>query len=242
MSNFKFLKNINANLFNIISEAEKLFRDEYFEQVCIQARRFAENLCKDILQNKVLPDDTFDTMINKIKDNSFGNTRMQEFYDDLYFLKKHGNNSAHSSVAKSDGKIALECLERAYEIAIFYANIKSGYDKKLDSTVFSEELLMTGKITGKKSSPIKLKDKYTNELKIARSKDSIPSKTQSKKTPPIASAQKIAKSRKITKPKKTIKKQSSKKNSKLENFKINLLKAIILIVILFFVGCFILDY
>lgn len=168
MSNFLFLKKNNEKLFNIISDAEKLFRDEYFEQSIVQTRRFAENLCKDILQEKVLPDDTFDSMISKIKDNSFGNTRMQEFSDDLYFLKKQGNTSAHSSSTQQDGKIALECLERSYEIAIFYSNIKFGYNKKLDKTVFSEEVLMTGKSTAQKSKPKTLKEKYSNELDNAR--------------------------------------------------------------------------
>jgi hypothetical protein len=168
MSNFEFLKKNNGSLFNIIAEAEKLFRDEYFEQSIVQVRRFAENLCKDILADKVLPDDTFDSMICKIKDNSFGNTRMQEFADDLYFLKKQGNTSAHSSTSNQDGKIALECLERAYEISVMYSNVKFGYDEKLDKSVFSEELLMTGKQTGKKSSPIPLKEKYTEELKKNR--------------------------------------------------------------------------
>lgn len=182
MSNFVFLKKNNENLFNIISEAENLFRDEYFEQSVVQIRRFAENLCKDLLQDKVLPDDTFDSMINKIKDNSFQNIRMKEFAEDLYFLKKHGNTSAHSSSASKNGKIALECLERAYEISIFYSSIKYGYNKKLDKTVFSEELLMTGKMTGKKSSPKLLKEKYSDELKKTRAKSSSnkPKKTQQK--------------------------------------------------------------
>lgn len=175
MSNFLFLKKNNENLFNIISEAENLFRDEYFEQSVVQIRRFAENLCKDLLQEKLLPDDTFDSMISKIKDNSFGNIRMQELADDLYFLKKHGNTSAHSASASKReqmGKIALECLERAYEISVFYSSVKYGYNKKLDKTVFSEELLMTGKKTDKMSSPKVLKEKYSNELKKTRAKSS----------------------------------------------------------------------
>lgn len=175
MSNFLFLKKDNEQLFNIISEAENLFRDEYFEQSIVQMRRFAENLCKDILQEKVMPDDTFDSMINKIKDNSFQNVRMKEFSDDLYFLKKQGNTSAHSSSAQKDGKLALECLERSYEIAVFYSNVKFGYNKKLDKTVFSEEVLMTGKSTALKSKPKKLKQEYSNKLDNAR-KNSIKTK------------------------------------------------------------------
>lgn len=193
MSNFVFLKKSNENLFNIISEAENLFQDEYFEQSVVQIRRFAENLCRDLLQDKVLPDDTFDSMINKIKDNSFNNMRMKEFADDLYFLKKHGNTSAHSSSASQNGKLALECLERAYEISILYSNIKYGYNKRLDKTVFSEELLMTGKKTGKKSSPKLLKEKYSDELKKTRAKS------------PSSKPKKIQK---------TSKKQKSKKRNK----------------------------
>lgn len=164
MSNFLFLKKNNEKLFNIIIEAECLFRDQYFEQSMVQIRRFAENLCRDLMQDKVLPEDNFDTMIEKIKDNSFDNIRMQELAQDLYFIKKQGNTSAHSSNATKDGELALDCLERAYEITIFYHNTKFGYDKKLDKMVFSEELLMTGKKTSKKE----LKEIYTNELKATR--------------------------------------------------------------------------
>ena len=41
MSNFSFMEKIDADLFKIISEAEKLYRDEYFEQSIIQMRRFS---------------------------------------------------------------------------------------------------------------------------------------------------------------------------------------------------------
>ena len=170
MSNFLFLKKNNEDLFKIVSEAENLFRDEYFEQSVVQIRRFAENLCKDLLTDEVTADATFDTMICKIKDNAFAKPRMKEFADDLYFLKKHGNSSAHSASAaqkEQAGKLALECLERAYEISVFYSNAKFGYDKKLDKTVFSEELLITGKVSGKKSKPI-LKEKYSKELEKTR--------------------------------------------------------------------------
>ena len=193
MSNFLFLKKNNENLFNIISEAENLFRDEYFEQSVVQIRRFAENLCRDLLQEKVFPEDTFDSMINKIKDNSFENIRMKEFADDLYFLKKHGNTSAHSSSAVQNGKVALECLERAYEISILYSNVKYGYNKKLDKAVYSEELLMTGKKTGKKSSPKVLKEKYSKELEKTRKNSS---NIKAKKTPKVQNVQKAGKKQK----------------------------------------------
>lgn len=215
MSNFLFLKKNDENLFDIISEAENLFRDEYFEQSMVQVRRFAENMCRDLLQNKILPDDTFDSMINKIKDNSFQNMRMKEFADDLYFLKKQGNNSAHSSSASKNGKLALECLERAYETAIFYSNVKYGYNKKLDKAVYSEELLMTGK----KTSPKLLKEKYSNELKKTRAKSS---NIKPKKTP------------------NAVKKRKSKKQNK---SKIKIFLIILVIILVSFLGIFLnIDY
>lgn len=218
MSNFLFLKKNNPSLFNIISEAEKLFRDEYFEQAVVQTRRFAENLCKELLQEKALPDDTFDSMISKIKDNSFSNMRMKELAEDLYFLKKHGNNSAHSSNTSQNGKIALECLERAYEVAVYYSNIKFGYDKKLDKSVFSEEVLMTGKKTSKKQ----LKEKYAEELTKARTTKTKIQGVKPKKTKPAK------------KPTTNVKKKSKKKNKKAAP-----IMSIIVLVALIILACYI---
>ena len=85
MGNFLFLKKKNEKLYKIASDAEKLFRDEYFEQSVVQTRRFAENLCKDLLQKKISPEDNFDFIINKMKDNFSQNMRIKEFIDDLYY-------------------------------------------------------------------------------------------------------------------------------------------------------------
>src|SRR5574344_397043 len=213
MSNFVFLKNNNQDLFNIVKEAECLFRDEYFEQAMVQTRRYAENLCRDILGEKLLTDDNFDSMIRKLNDNSFDNIRMQEFAEDLYFLKKQGNSSAHSSKSAQNGKIALECLERAFEIGIFYSNIKFGYNKKLDKAVFSEEMIMTGKVTNSKN----LKETYVKELKQAKS-SKIKKSTKTK----------------TSKPKKFVsKRKNNKKNKKINKFWI-IIFVLIVILVLFY--------
>ena len=44
----------------------------------------------------------------------------------LYFLKKHGNEATHSITVKQDGMEALECLQRAFEIAISYSVYNKG--------------------------------------------------------------------------------------------------------------------
>lgn len=168
MSNFNFLKSVDKNLFEIISNAEKLFRDEYFEQSITQTRRFAEVVCKNTLGQYRTSEKTFDEMLATLKDKSTNAEVEKEFIDDLYFLKKEGNSSVHSSTVKNDGNIALECLQRAFEVALNYTIYRSTTSKKADllKLKFDVELLATGK-KSKKS----LSEKY-NEKKIENSKNS----------------------------------------------------------------------
>jgi len=166
MDNFDFLKSKNKDLYKIVTEAENLFRDEYFEQSIVQVRKFAENLCTDLLGDKVSDCDTFDLIINKIKDNMGSNIRLGEFVEDLYFIKKNGNASAHDKNSSKSGELALECLERAFEISIFYMNEKFGYSKKIDSLMYSEEVLMSGRAKKPQKS---LKQQYLEKLDNVRS-------------------------------------------------------------------------
>ena len=87
MNNFEFLKSIDKNLYEIISDAEKLYRDEYFEQCISQTRRFGENVCKNTLGSMRTTEKTFDDMLATLKDKSKEEVE-KEFVDDLYFLKK----------------------------------------------------------------------------------------------------------------------------------------------------------
>ena len=68
MTNFKFLKNIDTNAYEIIAEAEKLYRDEYFEQSITQTRRFGEIICKNVLGDSLTSEKTFDDMLATLKD------------------------------------------------------------------------------------------------------------------------------------------------------------------------------
>jgi len=144
-TNFDFLKSTDKNLFDIITEAEKLYRDEYFEQCMTQTRRFGENICKDVLGSRRTTEETFDDMLATLKDKSKGNAQEKEFLDDLYFLKRNGNKSAHSSSVKKDGMVALECLQRAFEVAISFSVFKNGSSEKLMRLQYDTELLVTGK-------------------------------------------------------------------------------------------------
>lgn len=161
MSNFEFLKRVNENLYIIAVEAEKLFRDEYFEQCVTQTRRLAENLCRDVMLGKCQPSDSFDEMLATLKDTPAQNDFEKEFLDDLYFLKKAGNTATHSLTVKQDGNIALECLQRAFESSLNYAVFKKGLDSKYLQVQFDEKLLATGK----KSKKSKITEKYEEEEK-----------------------------------------------------------------------------
>lgn len=160
MNNFDFLKTVDKNLYEIITDAEKLYRDEYFEQCIGQTRRFGENICKNVLGNKRTTEKTFDDMLATLKDMSSNEEQEKEFLEDLYFLKREGNASVHAGNVKKDGIVALECLQRAFEIAISYALYKGNYDKKYDllKIRYDTEMLITGKKTKQT-----LAEKYAEE-------------------------------------------------------------------------------
>ena len=157
-TNFQFLKKVNKNLFEIISDAEKLYRDEYFEQCMAQTRRFGEQICKDMLSENNKQTGSFDEMLATLKDHSNGNAQEKEFIDDLYFLKKNGNQSVQSGTVKKDAMTALECLKRSFEIAINYSVYNQGANANILKLDYDVELLITDK-KSKKS----LKERYEEE-------------------------------------------------------------------------------
>lgn len=159
-TNFEFLKKVNNNLYEIISEAEKLYRDEYFEQCMVQTRRFGEHVCKDMLVQNGKQTGSFDDMLATLKDHSQGNPQEKEFIDDLYFLKKNGNQSVHSGKVKKEAIVALECLQRSFEVAINYSVYNQGAPTNILKLDYDVELLVTDK-KSKKS----LKEKYEEEKK-----------------------------------------------------------------------------
>ena len=185
-TNFDFLKSTDKNLFDIITEAEKLYRDEYFEQCMGQTRRFGEHVCKDVLGNRRTTEETFDDMLATLKDKSKGNPQEKEFLDDLYFLKKNGNKSVHGATVKKDGLVALECLQRAFEVAISYSVFKNGPSDKLMRLQYDTELMLTGKKNkslSERYSQAKIKAQKTKsfEEKPKQSVNKTTTKKQAKK-------------------------------------------------------------
>jgi len=172
MGNFDFLKKTDKNLFEIINEAENLYQNEFFDQCIVQTRKFAENLCKNVLGLRRTTEITFDSMLATLKDKVGGSIEEKEFVDDLYFLKKYGNDSAHSFSVKKDGIEALECLKRAFEAAINYCVYYKNESEAILKENYDVELLITGKKSAKS-----LAEKYIEE----KNKSSKPVKKNSKK-------------------------------------------------------------
>ena len=154
-SNFDFLKTTDRKLFEMIETAEQLYRDEYFEQCIVQIRKFAENICKKILGGRRTKETTFDDMLATLCDKSTGSEQEREVIEDLYFIKKEGNTSAHNSGISLPATTALECLQRAFEVSINFAFSRNPNKTKLLKLEFDTELLITGEKTKKT-----LKQKY----------------------------------------------------------------------------------
>lgn len=153
--NFKFLKKIDENLYGIISDAEKLYKDEYFEQCITQTRRFAEQICKNIMEQNNQNASTFDEMLSVLEDKSQGSIQEKEFINDLYFLKKNGNITVHSGKVKHEAMTALECLKRSFEASISYCVYILGASESILKLDYDVELLITDKKSKKT-----LKEKY----------------------------------------------------------------------------------
>ena len=138
-SNFDFLEKIDKELYSDIEEAQKLFRDEYFNQAMVQIRIFAEKMSKKILNS---PDNlTFDDTLNCLKDKA-STDKEKEFIEDLYFIKREGNKSAHGEDVGA--MIVLEAIKRGFEASINYAAAKEK-SEKYNRLSFDETLLITTK-------------------------------------------------------------------------------------------------
>jgi len=189
-TNFDFLKRSDKELFKIINDAEELYRSKFFEQCMTQTRRFGEVVCKNVLGSRRTTEITFDAMLATLKDCTLGSSdEAKEFVEDLYFLKKHGNEATHSITVKQDGMEALECLQRAFEVAINYCVYSLNEDRRILKLRYDTELLVTGKKSRKtlsekyKEEKAKTSGKKSKATKPKPQYCSVKSKSQAPKKP-----------------------------------------------------------
>ena len=191
-TNFEYLKAVDKNLYDIIIDAERLYRGEFFEQCMGQTRRFGEHLCRKVLGSNRTNEVTFDEMLATLKDKSNHNEQEKEFIDDLYFLKKQGNLSVHSENVTRNATTALECLQRAFEAGINYSVFYKKENSDILKLRYDTELLITGNPSKKslsdkyleaKDKAVKTSKKKTSAKKTQKSKpqvttmNSVPLKT-----------------------------------------------------------------
>ena len=186
-SNFDFLIDVDKNLYDIINDAERLYRSEFFEQCMGQTRRFGEHLCRNVLGSNRTTEVTFDEMLATLKDKTNNSEEEKEFIDDLYFLKKQGNSSVHSSTVTKDAKTSLECLQRAFEAALCYAIFYKKADKKLLNLHYDVELLATGK---KSDSLSEKYQKVKSDTVLSQPQKTKPKKSTAKKRKPQVTSMK----------------------------------------------------
>ena len=136
--NFDFLKTVDKDLYKDIEQAQKLFRDEYFNQAMVQLRVYAEKMSKKVLNSS--DNLTFDDTLNCLKDK-IKSEREREFVEDLFFIKKEGNKCAHGEDTTPTN--VLEGIKRAFEATINYVYAKNK-DENVNKLVFDENILMTG--------------------------------------------------------------------------------------------------
>ena len=111
-------------------------------------------------------------MLATLKDKVSTVIQEKEFVDDLYFLKREGNNSIHASTVKKDGIVALECLQRAFEVSINYAVFYAKAQNNLLKLRYDTELLVTGE-KSKKTLTKKYKEAKNSSSKTKQAKKAV---------------------------------------------------------------------
>ena len=197
-TNFDYLKDVDKNLYEIITEAENLYRGEFFEQCVTQTRRFGEHICRNVLGQNRTSEITFDEMLATLKDKIQGFEQEKEFIKDLYFLKKCGNEAVHSGSINKNAITALECLQRAFEVGLNY----SVYNKKADRDIlklnYDIDLLITGKKTKKSLSERYKKVKTTEKTNTKIKKKNLSEKKQKKAKKQVSSMKSVPRRQGIT--------------------------------------------
>ena len=181
--NFDFLRSVDKDLYEIINDAERLYRGEFFEQCIGQTRRFGEHLCRKVLGKNRTNEITFDEMLATLKDKIGNSEEEKELINDLYFLKKQGNDAVHSATVKHSGMNALECLNHAFEASINYAVNYKKANEDILKLIFDTELLVT-----ENKSKKTLSEKYT-QAKEKTIKKNTAKKTKSAAKPKTAKKQ-----------------------------------------------------
>lgn len=140
-SNFEFLKKDvdSAEFFERAHTAEELYAEGHFSEELITIRTIAENVVKEIMDQKYLVVNDRDTFNDNLKRLRDGRYIREDIIEYLYAIKKSGNVSAHSiaSAGKAEG---LDNLKRIFLVLTYYYNDVLEIRPKADFMHFIEPI------------------------------------------------------------------------------------------------------
>ncbi|ARD07600.1 restriction endonuclease (plasmid) [Lactobacillus amylolyticus] len=135
-SNFAFLNEneLTQQYYLRSTQVELSYVMNMYSNVLVSVRALAENLAKDVADQKNLDVDnsTFNDILKRLKMGAYiDNYALQLFYD----IKGPGNVAAHTldNLSKED---ALKALKKLYALFVWF--VGAFYDEKIDITSFNE--------------------------------------------------------------------------------------------------------
>lgn len=135
-SNFEFLNEneLTQQYYLRSTQAELSYVMNMYSNVLVSVRALAENLVKDVADQKNLDVDnsTFNDILKRLKMGAYiDNYALQLFYD----IKGPGNVAAHT-LDNSSKEDALKALKQLYALFVWF--VGAFYDEKIDITSFNE--------------------------------------------------------------------------------------------------------
>lgn len=136
-SNFEFLNKdeLTRQYFTRATQAELSYVMGIYPGVLTAVRAIAENIARDVADQKFLKLDdreTFDNILKRLKNGAYiDDYALQLFYD----IKNPGNVAAHT-LENSSKEEALKALKQLFALTAWF--VGAFYDEKIDATDFKE--------------------------------------------------------------------------------------------------------
>lgn len=142
-SNFSFLMDepLTAQYFESAMQAEAIYTQGFYNPVLTLTRTVAENLARDIADQKFVKVGVHSTFSNVLHDLKQKNIIDSYAIDLFYAIKKPGNRAAHELATATliSQEEALDTIKHLYILLVWFVN--TFYDEKVDVTAFKEPKL-----------------------------------------------------------------------------------------------------
>ena len=132
-SNFRFLKGLDKNLFDLGKKSEEYFQDDPNTSV-IKLRQFGELLSKRYAEFIGYRTEEFATQFSLLKKLEYDSKIPSKVEPLLHHIRKIGNDAAHLEIITHES--ALTCLKMAVKLGFWYATLISD-ELNFDTEQFS---------------------------------------------------------------------------------------------------------